>query len=330
MTRADGDKNPQSGSTEEDIPVEPEQGEGAKQGRAPRTRKQVSAVELEQRFDQWRTKRRDEREERSDEESARLVRRRACVVMGAVLAAAAVTSGLMTQTTNQTIDSNQQQITALQDEIDRTATLMEKSDNDLDLEQRMLDLSAAAARDGKSVATLQQHFAELHEAADQQEGPGNGAPNEAMLAVAEHRKELADLFDPESFVVTDEEAYQWTSLPPFENGKIDPRFEWYTRYDGPAVSPASAYTWRVEVVMPDLDSSDELGLTDQAEVVWLCEDEESGEVLAWASATYDYSARNDTGVFDDLELTVTAAGAEHRPVGQSEAPEVPETTGEDE
>jgi hypothetical protein len=132
-----------------------------------------------------------------------------------------------------------------------------------------------------------------------------------MLAVAEHRRALAPYFSPKSYLVDDAEAYRWSTVDSFDAGtEIDPRYAWYVRYDGQTADDPGTYRWKLETVLPDLKRSSAAVPTDSARVVWLCRDTATGEVLAWANGHYRYDGK--TGVFDELEVVVTVAGAQYR------------------
>ena len=239
--------------------------------------------------------------------TARRVRQVVAAGIGVMILGIAVAVGIGGEGYESERARNEARIVELEGQIDEMQQVP-VADN---LPERMAQLSEAAAADGQEVATAQQGFADLHHRASTEPDPGNGAPNEATLQIAEHGRSLAGLFDESTFLVDDEQAYAWTSLEPFDpDSEIDPRFAWYVRYDGATPSPAEASEWTVETVMPDLDEQDETGVTDAAQVVWLCRDTASGEVLAWANARYRYDG--DSGVFDDLEVVMTSAGAEYQ------------------
>lgn len=189
---------------------------------------------------------------------------------------------------------------------------------------RLSKLTEKAAADAKKVATGEQTFATLYHQASVQPSPNNGTPNKAMLEIIKHRRDMATLFSRESFLASDKEAYSTSSLTPFDaTTEIDPRHAWYIRYDGPNAAAPSTYAWKVETVMPDLSVKDTSGVTNQAEVVWLCRDTKSGEVLAWASARYVHNGT--MGTFDHLARVVTATGAQHEnPAIKTDGSKVPE------
>lgn len=168
------------------------------------------------------------------------------------------------------------------------------------VDAHLAELTRRAGVRADAVAVGQQEYAVLFRAAAQASGPGNGAPSAELLRTAEHRRVLAELWDPSSFVLDEDLAYQWTTAPSFERDQIDPRFHWYIRHDGVHPSDPATYTWRAESVMPVMDGSL------SARVVWFCE-QADGTLLAWASATYN----DRTGLFSGLSLSITAEGVAH-------------------
>lgn len=236
------------------------------------------------------------RKRRSSEEKAALGRR---VTIGAVgvLTVGTIVIGSVAENgyrasqgeTAEKIESLQTQITEAQEDVDAAP-----SADDL------VRLSDKASRAAKTVAADQQKFAQLIDAAQKSKGPQNGAPSKEMNAVAEHRKALAKNFTDTSFVVDDEEAYQWSTAVSHEPDEIDPRYPWYIRYDGDRASGAKASTWEVASVTPKIDGSG-------ASVLFTCTDTTTGDLLAWASSDYDAQAE----AFTDLEVKRTALGQDH-------------------
>ncbi|MGI8306945.1 hypothetical protein [Saccharopolyspora hattusasensis] len=288
---------------------------------APQTRRKLTGVELEARFDAWRNEQRAKREARTPEDGARMLRRGLGVIMGAAILALVIASAVTGKVFQADKAENDSRITILEKQV----TDAQAMPVDTDLPEKMTKLSEAAAADAGKVRDAQQTYAELYHQSSTQPGTDNGAPNEAMAATAEHRKVLAPLFSKTSYVADDEDAYTWQNVVPFDAAsEIDPRFPWYVRYDGWKASDSGTYSWKVETVMPNLGSQDFSGATNEAKAVWLCRDVKSGYVLAWASAVYTYDGQS--GVFDDLNVVVTAAGAAHQHPGRkkpdgSDAPE---------
>lgn len=282
--------------------------------KAPATRRRVSGVELESRFDDWVGDRRARRSERTPEEAARMLRRGAGVALGAAGLALVIAFGAMNGPYESQRSGDQDRITSLQTQVEQARAVPE----DTGAARLLTEVSGAASADGKKVAEAQQAFADLHYRISTEPDPGNGAPNQAAVDMAEHRRVLAPHFDPSAFIADDKDAYIWQNVLPYDEARqIDPRYAWYVRYDGEDASPASASTWSLETVTPQLDPKSETAATDRASVVWLCRDAQTGAVLAWARSTYTYDAAAKKGAFRDLDLVITAEGAAHR---QSSSP----------
>lgn len=306
MTRADGEVDPGADDDEGGVATPDVARRVPKNLATAQTRTRITGVELEARFSYWRGKRHTQRAARTAHERAR-GRRRAvgsimCVATAALVVASAVTSNWFQATQS----TNTARITSLQGQV----AAAQVAPAGTHLTERLTALSEAATADAGKVRDAQQAYATLYRQASTEPGSDNGAPNGAMIATAEHARVVAPLFDRKSYLVDDERAYTWQNIVPFDTtSKIDPRFAWYIRYDGWAASDPSAYSWKVETVMPDLHSQNASGAATTATVVWLCRDAHAGDVLAWASANYAYDGQ--TGIFDDLDVVVTAAGAEH-------------------
>ncbi|QXV57377.1 hypothetical protein CVV72_10375 [Amycolatopsis sp. TNS106] len=195
--------------------------------------------------------------------------------------------------------------------------------------RRMISAAvSAAAIDAEKVRAAQQAYATLYHRASTEPPTNNGVPTEASEATAEHRKILAPLFSRKTYLVEDENAYRWQNVLPFDpDTEIDPRFPWYVRYVGSTAAKPDTYAWAVEAVTPDRPPGHSQDPTATAKVVWLCKDTQTGAVLAWARATYDY--RGTSGAFDHLEIGLSAVGAAQQyPSGQTpQASSIPELEG---
>lgn len=276
--------------------------------KTPTTRQKVTGDELEAKLSAWAEAQREKRASRTADDRRNIVRTRMTLFLGVVILVLVIASALMNESLTASESQNAQQISELQSELAGMQTEPDLADTSAAL----AELTDAAAADATAVAEAQQRFAELFRQAAVEPMPGNGAPSDAMLQTVEQRKVLAEYFDTGSYVVTDdEEAYRWMTLQPFDVAtEIDPRFEWYIRYDGQQASDPSTYRWALETVMPDMDGGkDQMASTDRAQVIWTCRETDSGRVLAWATSTYD--SKDGEGLFTDLELVVTTAGAEH-------------------
>ena len=289
---------------------------------APKTRQHRTGAELESRFDDWSIRQREKIDARTPEDYARVLRRGLAAVMAVGVLALVVATGV----TGERYDANRAFNEARMIELEAQVAEAETVPQGTDLAEQMSALTKAAAADAEQVARAQQTFAELHHEASSQPGPNNGAPNRAMREIAEHRRQLASLFSESSYLVEDEEAYSWSTATSFDaTSEIDPRYAWYVRYDGQDAADPGTYMWSLETVMPDLDSQEAAGATNRAQVVWLCRDAVTGEVLAWATARY--TDDGTTGTFDELDVVTTATGARYRhtsgpPQNRTTVPEI--------
>ncbi|WP_405776253.1 hypothetical protein [Streptomyces sp. NBC_01538] len=287
----------------------PEQETGSmpeEQTAAPKTRTKVTGAELEERFAGWTMLQREKVQVRTPEDNARLIRRSVTAVMGVGILALVAATGVAGESFKASTADNKAQIVQRKGQLDDARSTPVPADAGAQLSR----LTEATAADAKKVATGEQAFATLYHQAGVQPSPNNGAPNQAMLEIIKHRRDMAALFSKDSFLVSDKEAYDTSSLTPFDaTTEIDPRYAWYIRSDGQNAAAPSTYAWKVETVMPDLSMQNVSGMTNQAKVLWLCRDTKSGEVLAWASARYVHNGT--AGTFNHLALVVTAAGAQY-------------------
>lgn len=280
--------------------------------------KKYTGADIEAGLERWAQRRRAlsaERAERRTPEVRRQRSRRVVVVaLGIALAATAVVGGVSTRAYEDRSAANDRRITQLQLQAEiASATAVPQSLVPVEADE-IAALSTRASQAATTVADKQQQFAVLYEAINDAPSANNGAPNKETMAMVEHRRTLAEHWDPSSYVVDEEMAYVFTTTPDTERDEIDPRFAWYVRYDGFKTSPASSYTWKVESVMPTLDAPG------TARVVWTNTDPK-GVTLAWASAVYT----DADATFSDLELVVTALGAKNQATPEvAPVPELPE------
>lgn len=314
-------------SPEQQGPDEESEGGGApppKKLKAPATRRRVSGVELEARFDDWVDGRRAK--ERTPEDAARASRRGAAAALGAGVLALVMAFGATSSSYESDRSANQDRITELELQVEQANAVPQ----DTGAKELLSAVTAAASKDGKSVAEAQQAFAGLNHRVSMEPDPGNGSPNQAAVDMAAHRKSLVPYFDPSTFIAADDDAYIWQNVPPYDEAtEIDPRYAWYVRYDGETASPAIASTWALETVTPVLSTKGQTAATSDGTVVWLCRDAKTGDVLAWASSTYRYDAEAKKGSFGELDLVITTAGVEHQQSSsvKPEANKVPEQGG---
>jgi hypothetical protein len=266
--------------------------------------RKLTGPELEARFSNWATVRRDRLTERAAARTPEIreqtARRGIAVTLGLAVAATAVLSAVSSTAYEHETAANASRIDALQNQAPSTATTPAPTAKPVDAEA-LATLSVRASQTAREVAEKQQEYAGLFHAVNHAATAGNGSPNEAILKTVSHRKTLAQYWDPKSFVVGESLAYAFTTTPYFDRDEMDPRFPWYVRYDELKASDPRSYSWKVESVMPTIDAPA------TARVVWVSRDVH-GAVLAWASATYTDSTRT----FSRLELVVTAAGGRHQ------------------
>lgn len=263
----------------------------------PKRREKFTADELEERFDGWMIERRQRIADRTPQENARRRRFTLLAAMGVVGLALVVAFTTGNQSYERASAANAERITELEGQV----AVAEMPRNDEARKQALLDLSREVSTKAGEVADAQQGFAALKHAVDTAPSPGGGSPSKEMLAVAEHRKNLAGYFDQDALLVEDEEAYQWSTAVSTEADVIDPRYAWFVRHDRAVASKSEASSWQVLSAMPVV------GEEGEAHAVWTCIDTATGEVLAFASA--DYFA--DTGKFTSLEVGVTTLGGQH-------------------
>lgn len=273
----------------------------------PKTRKHLTGVELEARFDAWTSHQRDRLQARSADDNARVIRRLLIIVMLALVVATMVFSTISGDDFSHQRADNAEKILSLTSQKNEARV----DPQDVTSPEQIASLTESASDTAGDVAAEQQRFAALYRKASTSKDPQNGAPNKAMLAIAAHRKDLADYFDPRSYQADEDEQYRWSTAYSFDGAtEIDPRFAWYVRYDGDEAASAKAYKWSVETVTPLVDSKAGVPTVTTARVVWMCRDSKTDDVLAWASADYTESA-DDKGAFDDLSVSVTKTGAKY-------------------
>jgi hypothetical protein len=262
------------------------------------TTRPYTGPELENRFDDWAKRRKEQFLDRGHEANASLLRRCLAVLLGLLLIASAVANGVSGKSFKEESAANSGTIETLrtnQEASPKTAKISSES---------IGQLSDAANQAGKDVAEGQNTFANLFKAAGGKSSSDNGAPGEADKKIVDHRRSLAKNWDPASFVVSDDQAYSFHTTSDFEQETIDPRYAWFIKKDGDTAAAPDTYSWAVQTVMPKADTAD------QATVSWLCRDK-NGAVLAWASATYSNASKK----FSDLSLTASTTGEQQRYAG---------------
>ncbi|MDT8913568.1 hypothetical protein [Amycolatopsis sp. PS_44_ISF1] len=269
-------------------------------------REKLTGVRLEADLAAWWVSRRRRGERRPPEERSQILRRVLGTGMGLAILALVIVSTVTSRIFDTARSANDTRITSLEGQVADGLAVRA----DTHLAERMTQLSRSAAASAIRVRDAQQTYATLYRESSIQPDTDNGAPNTAMVATAEHRRVLATLFSRSSYLADDHDAYTWQNVAPFDaNSRIDPRFAWYVRYDGPQASDPATYAWAIEAVMPEVHTQTADTAT-RARAVWLCREKASGNILAWASAIYTYDGTG--GVFDNLAVVVTTAGAQHQ------------------
>jgi hypothetical protein len=157
------------------------------------------------------------------------------------------------------------------------------------------------------IAALQNEFQALLAASP--EDTGNGAPSKGYMDAVEHRKTMAPFFAEGTYMLTDELAYSATSIFPLNATQIDPRLQWYERQ-----LDKGGYSW--DVVSVTGNASGDVSKTD---VTWLAQDDETGDLLAWASASWS----TDVEAFVSLTVGTTSLG-DHQNAAQALTTDVEE------
>lgn len=185
--------------------------------------------------------------------------------------------------------SNSREIALLRAEVARLGGLETVGDGGVDAVRGALSEVRKVA---EQVADEQNEFAAL--LAANPDDPGNGAPSQGFLDSVENRRDMVKFFDPATFVVPADEIFSPTSLLTIEADQVDPRMPWYSRD-----VEAGAASWQVGAVR----AGDGEGAT-TTEVLWLCRDETSGDLLAWARAAWPAEGE----VFTSLTVGTTSLG----------------------
>lgn len=244
----------------------------------------------------------------------------ALVVM---LGALAVSAGLAIDHYGTQIDKQRADTADVRAEI---GALPEKPRQDTSLQQRLSTLLVGADEQAGSLVGVQNGYKQLEHDADRAESPEDGTPSEEDEAVADHRRVVAEHIDKSDYLVEGEDAYQWTTSAFFDPvTELDPRWPWYVRYDGEDIAEPQSWSWRLESVTPQLETTPAPGTIGAAEVVFTARDADTDEVLAFAEAVYTGhrdEAGEIAGTFSDTEVTTTVAGAQQDAPGGDEAAEV--------
>ncbi len=157
---------------------------------------------------------------------------------------------------------------------------------------------AIAAQKAREVAELQQEFTAIYFAGNE-ESAQNGGASESNVKAGAHRKKLAPYFLEEGFLVDGAAAYAPLSIEPYDLDQIDPRFPWFVGFDDGKVADPTRDVWRLASVMPS--RSDGI-----FETVWLNENLMTGDLNAWASASYYVQDES----FTRLRVGMTTVGSQ--------------------
>lgn len=266
----------------------------------------ITAAQLEGQFSQWT------QTQQQKLKGKNLGRKAMCGVLLLGIASVAVTQGVFSAANEKQTQVNEQSIESLSAQVNIVDSV---GDAEVLSPQDVALLRTDATKAAEVVRDAQNEFAVLYEnaAAEASSDTGNGAPGKAQQAIGTHREELEHLFSEDALIVAKQDVPVYTSLPAFADTEIDPRYEWYVRYENEHPASAKGYGWQVETVMPQLEN------LAKASVVWVNTEKSSGEVLAWATASYD----SDKKAFTDVSVAWTSFGAAR--TADSKKPEVAET-----
>ncbi|WP_311245247.1 MULTISPECIES: hypothetical protein [unclassified Microbacterium] len=233
----------------------------------------------------------ERREARSDRPRSAMWRAVPAILgCGFLLAAGAVALGTngATQTYESEHASYLQQIATAEVALDEVA-LLEPGTPEAAAAPAIDAQFAAAEEAGRAVADLQQSYAEILFAGNDEIADDNG-PQKAYENALAHQSTLAPFFADRTF-----KADRGDSL---SDTDIDPRFPWYIGYasDGVTILAPSTSSWALTAVAP----TDTVGVL---EVTWLNRGG-SGELYAWATSDY-YVSENK---FGDLTVGKTTLG----------------------
>lgn len=278
----------------------------------------IEGSALEAKYDQWRAERRTRRDALTDGERSHRRVMIQCASLGLALATVAGIAGSVSSDMSRQIAESEQSLQQL---------VLQKAEGraavrEVASAQWMAQFSDRVTERANKVAKDQNRFAELMFKASKEfaSDAGNGAPGEDLMKVGEHRLALGGDWAEGLLMVPEDDVPVYTSVPSFGADEIDPRYEWYVRYDDVQASAPDSYGWAVESVLPRVE--DPL----RASVVWVNR-QKDGQVLAWARSTFD----DEQQKFTSLQLAVTATGAAHQQqsVGEEtiKIPELPGTEG---
>lgn len=212
-----------------------------------------------------------------------------------------------TDTTEARARANEESIAMLKGDIRGLESETWDEADAADFEDQLERTVTEAWEKGGQVAEAQNTYQGIFADINDEELSGDGDESEVYAPVGEHRVELIDFFAESARVIEDEESYFPGADVFYGPGEIDVLAPWYTRYaDGGLTTYAepSSNSWELVAVTPRGGSSRTVN------VAWLNRDASSGDLLAWARATYS----SDAGTFHSLYVGETTIG--ERPADQ--------------
>jgi hypothetical protein len=236
----------------------------------------------------------------------RLVRAVSLGLGGALLlgsGALAVTTTSSSDAFSLASEANQQQIELVEGDLASIPAAGESASAQYaaQLEAAIADATAK----GAEIARLQQEFATILFGGNT-EVTSDGAAGPSLSAAVENRRLLAPYFVEQALLVDAAEAYAPGSALPFEADQIDPRFAWYVGYEpesqGRTVVDPGLATWNLVSVV----ASETTGVLD---ATWLNTSPTTGELFAWATASYYV----ESGAFGNVSVGFTTIGERYIP-----------------
>ncbi|MFE1170363.1 hypothetical protein [Nocardiopsis sp. NPDC058789] len=279
-------------------------------------RRRMTGDDVQEMLRERRAERQQRRQERKELRAAsprppRDVGRTVRLSLGGALLVGAMGFGSLAASSSDTTEAraqtNEQSIAMLRGDI-RALENETWDEEDVVAFQEQLDQAVSEAWDmGAQVAEAQNTYQEIFADIDDEELSGDGDASEVYAPVGDHRAELIDFFAESARIIEDEDVYYPGADVFYGPGEIDVLAPWYTRYSdesrGDYADP-SANSWELVAVTPRVGSSRTVN------VAWLNRDATSGDLLAWARATYS----SDAGTFHSLYVGETTIG--ERPAGR--------------
>lgn len=278
-------------------------------------RRRMTGDDVEEMLRDRRARRQERRRERGERRatsphSERDVGRTVRLSLGAALLVGALGFGALaassTDTTEARAHANEESIAMLKGDIRGLESETWDEEDAAAFEEQMERAVSEAWEKGGQVAEAQNTYQEIFADLNDAELSGDGDAGEVYAPVGEHREELIDFFAESARIIEDEEDYSPGADVFYGPGEIDVLAPWYTRYADEGLTTyaePSANSWELVAVTPRGGSSRTVN------VAWLNRDSSSGDLLAWARATYS----SDAGTFHSLYVGETTIG--ERPSG---------------